>query len=134
MRLYHLFNAFLVLAGCFLPWIHPGLFVPGLRGVEMFDGKVALSLALIGFGTASFQLIQKKEGLDWLFGGIGLAIGVIAGMDLYIFYRNRYSIGPGLYLTALGGLQLTGSYVLILYRRMGRREGGGQKKNGDLPS
>lgn len=117
MLYYILFNTFLVALGCVLPWIHPGLFVVGLRGIDMIDGKVALGLALIGLLAASYQLLQKRGRFYWVYGLIGFLILMIATLDLYTFYQNRYPIGPGIYLVALGGLQLTGAYILFLLRQ-----------------
>ncbi len=116
MLYYILFNTFLVALGCVLPWLHPGLFVVGLRGIDMVDGKLILGLALIGFLAASYQLLQKR-GRYWVYGLIGFLILIISALDLYTFYQNRYPIGPGIYLAALGGLQLTGAYVLVLLRQ-----------------
>ncbi len=117
MIYYILFNISLVTLGCFLPWLHPGLFVVGLKGYQMIDGKVILALALIGFSVAAFQLLQRRGRFDWLYGLIGFAILMITALDLYTFYLNRYPIGPGIYLVALGGLQLTGAYLFLLFNR-----------------
>lgn len=120
MGYYILFNMALLLLGCSLPWLHPALFVVGLRGIDMIDGKAILILAFFGFLTGAYQLIWKKEGFYWLYGTIGLVTGVITGMDLYQFYQSRYPVGPGLYLAALGGLQLIGCYLVTLFRGGGR--------------
>lgn len=117
MVYYILFNTFLVALGCVLPWLHPGLFVVGLRGIDIMDGKVILGLALICFLAASYQLLQKRGRFDWIYGLIGFLILIVSALDLYTFYENRYPIGPGIYLAALGGLQITGAYVLMLFRQ-----------------
>ncbi|MBI3804303.1 MAG: hypothetical protein HY282_11140 [Nitrospirae bacterium] len=116
MVYYILFNTFLVALGAFLPWLHPGLFVVGLRGIDMIDGKVILLFALIGFLVASYQLIQKRGRFYWLYGVVGFLILLVTILDLYTFYQNRYPIGPGIYLALLGGLQITGAYILMLLR------------------
>ncbi|TAK02466.1 MAG: hypothetical protein EPO39_13370 [Candidatus Manganitrophaceae bacterium] len=117
MLYYILFNTFLVALGCVLPWLHPGLFVVGLRGIDMVDGKLILGLALIGLLAASYQLLQKRGRFYWIYGLIGFLIFIISALDLYTFYQNRYPMGPGIYLAALGGLQLTGAYLLMLFRQ-----------------
>lgn len=117
MLYYILFNTFLVALGTVLPWLHPGLFVVGLRGIDIMDGKVILALALIGLLAASYQLLQKRGHFYWIYGLIGFLILIVSALDLYNFYQNRYPIGPGIYLTTLGGLQLTGAYVLTLLRQ-----------------
>lgn len=120
MQYYVLFNMFLVVVGCFLPWTQPGLFVVGLRGIDMKDGKIIVALALIGFATISYHLLKKQERFYGLYGAIGLAVLVVTGMDLYIFYMNRYPMGPGIYVSAVGGLQLAGSYIVWIITK-GRR-------------
>lgn len=117
MLYYILFNTFLVALGCVLPWLHPGLFVVGLRGIDMMDGKIVLGLALIGLLAAAYQLLRKGERFYWVYGLIGFLILIISMLDLYTFYQNRYPIGPGIYLVALGGLQLTGAYILFLLKQ-----------------
>lgn len=113
---YILFNTFLVALGAFLPWLHPGLFVVGLRGIDMMDGKVILGLALIGFLAAAYQLVQKRGRFYWIYGLVGFLILLVTILDLFTFYQNRYPIGPGIYLAALGGLQVTGAYIVMLFR------------------
>lgn len=120
MLYYTLFNLALVILGCFLTWLHPGLFVAGHRGIQTLDGKIILGLALIGFLNVSFQMILRKKGLDWVNGLVGFSIFIVSGLVLYEYFQNRYPIGPGVYLTTLGGLQLTGTYILFLLRQ-GRR-------------
>lgn len=117
MLYYILFNLALVILGCFLTWLHPGLFVAGHLGIQTFDGKIILGLALIGFLHVSFQVIWRKRGNDWINGLVGFLIFIISGLVLYDYIRNRYPIGPGIYLTAVGGLQLTGAYLLMLFRQ-----------------
>lgn len=120
LQYYILFNTFLVMAGVFLPWIHPGLFVVGLRGIEMIDGKIVFLLACIGFVTISYEIIRKRGRFFWLYGAVGFLILMVTALVLYNFYQNNYSSGPGIYLSALGGLQLTGSYIVFLFKQ-GRR-------------
>ncbi len=117
MRYYILFNLVLVIFGCFITWLHPGLFVAGHRGIQTFDGKIILGLGLIGFLNVSIQMIWRKKGLDWLNGLIGFLIFIVSSLVFYDYYQNRYPIGAGLYLTSLGGLQLTGAYILFLLRQ-----------------
>ncbi|MFQ5779575.1 MAG: hypothetical protein ACE5HN_02160 [Nitrospiria bacterium] len=120
MQYYILFNTFLVIFGCFLPWIHPALFVVGMRGIEMVDGKIVLGLGAIGFLSISYELLMKKERFYWLYGIVGFVVFIIAVLVLINYYQNEYSSGPGIYLAALGGLQLTGAYVVVLFKK-GRR-------------
>ncbi len=120
MQYYILFNTFLIILGVFLPWIHPGLFVVGLRGTNTMDGKIVLVFALIGFLTVSYELIKRKERFYWLYGGVGFATLIVTSLVLYNYYQNNYSSGPGIYLSVLGALQLTGAYVVYLFRQ-GRR-------------
>ena len=120
MKYYILFNTFLVVLGVFLPWIHPGLFVVGLRGIDTMDGKIVLTLAFIGFLMISYELITRRGQFYWLYGGIGFAVLIVTSMVLYNYFQNNYSSGPGIYLSFLGGLQLTGSYVVFLFKH-GRR-------------
>lgn len=120
MRYYILFNMLLIAFGCLLPWLIPGLFVVGLRGIQMMDGKIVLALAVIGLLAIAYHLVSRR-GFDWLYGVVGLATAVISGMDGYSFYKSGYTIGPGVYLVALGALQLIGSYIVLLIE-------GGEKK------
>lgn len=121
MQYYILFNTFLVILGVFLPWLQPGLFVAGHRGIQTSDGKVVLAIALIGFVMISYELIRRKERFYWLYGGVGFAVMIITSLVLYnYYYQNNYSSGPGVYLSLLGGLQLTGTYVVYLFTQ-GRR-------------
>ncbi|GEM_PF-2382636 len=117
MLYYILFNLALVILGCFLTWLHPGLFVAGHRGIQTFDGKIILGLALIGFLHVSFQMIWRKKGYSWINGLVGFFIFIVSVLVLYDYIRNQYPIGPGIYLAALGGLQLTGAYVVMLFQR-----------------
>jgi len=116
VKYYILFNTFLVIIGVFLPWLQPGLFVAGHRGIETSDGKVVLAIALIAFLMVSYELIRRKERFYWLYGGAGFAVTIITSLVLYnYYYQNNYSSGPGVYLSFLGGAQLTGTYVVYLF-------------------
>jgi len=116
MQYYILFNTTLVIASCFLTWIEPKLFIITMRGFQMRDGKVVLVLGLIGFATICFELLRRKSGLYWVYGLIGFIITIITGMVFFSYYQNNYSGGAGLYLAALGGIQLTGTYVVFLFQ------------------
>lgn len=117
MQLYILFNSFLVMFGCFLTWIEPKIFVVALRGIEMMDGKIVFGLGLLSFIAVSYELIRKKTQLYWLHGVLGLAVTVVSGVVFFNYYQNNYNGGPGIYLSALGGIQLVGSYVVVLFQR-----------------
>jgi hypothetical protein len=121
MQYYILFNTFLIILGVFLPWLQPGLFVAGHRGIETSDGRVVAVIALIAFLTISYELIKRKERLYWLYGGAGFAVTIITSLVLYnYYYQNNYTSGPGVYLSLLGGVQITGTYVVYLFKQ-GRR-------------
>lgn len=116
MQYYILFNTSLVIASCFLGWIEPKLFVIAMRGFQMLDGKIILVLGLLGFATICYELLRKKAQLYWVYGLLGFLITIITGMVFYSYYQNQYSGGAGLYLAALGGIQLTGTYVVFLFQ------------------
>lgn len=121
MQYYILFNMFLVIFGVFLPWLQPGLFVAGHRGIETNDGKIVLIIAVIGFVMVSYELIKRKARFYWIYGGVGFAVLIITSLVLFnYYYQNNYSSGPGIFLSLLGGLQLTGTYVVYLFKQ-GRR-------------
>lgn len=118
MQYYILFNTFLVILGVFLPWIHPALFVVGLRGIDTMDGKIVLVFGFIAFLIISYELIKRTERFYWLYGGAGFAVLIYTLVVLYnYYYQNNYSSGPGIFLSLLGGLQLTGIYVVYLFRQ-----------------
>lgn len=125
MQFYILFNLTLVIASCFLTWIEPKIFVVALRGIQMIDGKIVLILGLIGFISICYELLRRKAALFWVYGFVGFIISIIVGMEFFSFYQNDYSGGPGLYLAALSGVQLTGTYVVYLFHH---------EKNGDISS
>ncbi len=116
MQFYILFNTFLVMFGCFLTWIEPKIFVIAMRGIDMIDGKIVFGLGLIGFLTISYELIRKNRQFYWIYGVVGLVIVVITGVVFFNYYQNNYNGGPGIYLSALGGVQLTGTYVIVLFQ------------------
>ena len=117
MYLFILFNTLVVMYGCSLIWIEPKLFNIAMHGLEMMDGKVVFALALTAGIAVLFELIFKKRSLSWLYGILGLAIVIVTGVVFFNYYKNAYNSGPGIYLAALGGLQLTGSYVVLLFRQ-----------------
>lgn len=82
----------------------------------MLDGKIILVLGLLGFATICYELLRKKAQLYWVYGLLGFLITITTGMVFYNYYQNRYSGGAGLYLAALGGIQLTGTYVVFLFQ------------------
>ncbi len=114
VQLYILFNTFLVMLGSFLNWIEPKIFVVALRGIEMMDGKLVFGFGLVGFIGVAYELICKKKQLNWLYGVLGLAVTVISGVVFFNYYQNNYNAGPGIYVSTLGGIQLVGSYVVLL--------------------
>ncbi len=136
MIYYIVFNLILMIIGCFLPWLHAALFVVRLRGIDMLDGKVVFGLATASFLWILYQRLtgvtmpaNRPPPLDaedsssslptgpvrpqWPLphGVVGLAVVAITGLDLYVFYKNRYPIGPGIYLSFLGGAQLVGCFL-----------------------
>ncbi len=117
MPYYILFNTFLIIASCFLTWIEPKLFVISMRGFQMLDGRIVLVLGIIGFAAICFELLRKKVRLYWVYGLIGFITIIVTGMVFYSYYQNQYSGGAGIYLAALGGIQLTGTYVVFLFQQ-----------------
>ncbi len=117
MQYYILFNSLLVIASCFLSWIEPKLFVIAMRGIQMVDGQIVFVLGFISFVTICYELLRRKEQLYWVYGLTGFIISIIAGMEFYSFYQNQYSGGAGIFLATLGGIQLTGSYIVVLLQK-----------------
>ncbi len=117
MYFFIFYNTLLVMYGCSLIWIEPKIFNVAMRGLEMMDGKVVFGLAATGCIVVFFELFRKKRTLSWFYGVLGLAIVVVTGVVFFNYYRNAYNSGAGLYLAALGGLQLMGSYVVLLFRQ-----------------
>lgn len=115
MYLFILFNTLLVMYGCSLTWIEPKIFNVAMRGLQMMDGKVVFGLAMAGCIVVVYELIRKKRSLFWIYGILGLAITIITGVVFFNYYKNAYNSGAGIYLAALGGLQLVGSYVVLLF-------------------
>ncbi|MFQ5598831.1 MAG: hypothetical protein ACE5GK_12380 [Nitrospiria bacterium] len=120
MQFFILFNTFLVMYGCFLTWIEPKIFVVAMRGIDMIDGKIVFGLGLIGFFGIAYELIRKRKAFYWVYGGVGLIVTVISGVVFFNYYQNNYNGGPGIYLSALGGIQLVGSYVAVLLQGLDR--------------
>lgn len=114
MYFYVLFNTFLVIASCFLTWIEPKIFVIEMRGIQMIDGKVVLTLGTIGFITCVFEMLRKKRKFFWVYGMVGFLISIITAVVFFNYYQHEYRGGPGIYLAALSGVQLTGTYILHL--------------------
>jgi len=115
--LFILYNTLLVMYGSSLIWIEPKIFNIAMRGIEMMDGKVVFGLAATGCIVVLLELIFRKRRLSWLYGVLGLAIVIITGVVFFNYYRNAYNSGAGIYLAALGGVQLVGSYVVLLFRQ-----------------
>ncbi len=120
VQYYILFNAVLVVASCFLTWIEPKIFVVEMRGIDMLDGKIVFSLGLIGVVSICYELFRKQIRYYWIYGMVGFLIMVTSGFIFYNYYQNNASGGPGIYLAALGGIQLTGTYVIYL-QQLGKR-------------
>lgn len=117
LQLYILFNTFLVMFGCFLTWIEPKIFIIAMRGIDMIDGKIVFSLGLVSFLFISYELIKKRKQFYWVYGAVGLVVTVILGVVFFNYYQNDYHGGPGIYISALGGIQLVGSYVVVLFQQ-----------------
>ena len=115
MQLFCLYNTVLVIVGCFLTWIEPKIFIVAMRGVEMIDGKIVLGLGGIGFLIIFFDLILKRKRFLWAYGLVGFTISIIIGVVFFNYYRNQYDGGPGIFISALGAVQLTAAYVSFLF-------------------
>jgi hypothetical protein len=115
MQIYLLFNLVLIIFGCFLPWVHSAIFIVRLNGIEMMDGKVIFAISLFALFFFFFRWIRGKECLWGVYSVCGLMIIAVCGLDLYQFTQNRYPIGPGLYLSLLGGVQV---FVCSLYSKL----------------
>jgi hypothetical protein len=63
--------------------------------------------------------------LAWVTGVVGFIVFIIIVMLFYDYSRNEYILGPGMYLVALGSLQLTGAYVVSLFKKQGPASAGG---------
>ena len=114
MSAYLFFNIILVIFGCFLPWVHAAIFVVRLRGIDMMDGKVLLAFAILALLFFLYQTIRKESLRLMAYAAFGIVILAITGLDLYIFYMNQYPIGPGIYLSFLGGAQIFGCSIFYL--------------------
>ncbi len=120
MKFFIFYNTALVVASCFLQWIQPKIFITNIKGIETFDGKLVFGLGVIGFLAASFDLIIRTELLAWVTGLVGFIVFIVIAMLFYDYSRNEYVLGPGMYLVALGSLQLTGAYVISLFKKAGQ--------------
>jgi len=116
VQYYILFNMLLIIISSFLTWIEPKLFIITMQGFQMIDGKIVLVLGILGFVSICYELLRRKTRLYWIYGLIGFLVMIVTGMVFYSYYRNQYSGGAGLYLAALGGIQLTGTYVVFLFQ------------------
>ena len=116
MRYFILINWILVMTGCFMPWLYPKLFVIGMDGIDMVDGKVILALAIVGIVVSMVQFRVQRKGLFMLQGLLGLGIIAISGMELLVFYQRAYPVGPGLFLVFLCATQIVCA-VTSAYRR-----------------
>lgn len=119
MPYYLLFSLLLIVAGSFLPWTHPALFVILLRGIDMLDGQILLALTCAAIVCVLYHLVWRRSPrwTWWLYGFVGIIVVMVTGFDLFLFYKNRYPTGPGIYLSFLGGVQLLGSVVFYKVRR-----------------
>lgn len=117
MYLFILYNALMVMYGCSLIWIEPKIFNVAMRGLEMLDGKIVFGLGATVCIVVLYELLRKKKSLSWLYGVLGLLIVIITGVVFFNYYINAYNSGAGIYLATLGGLQLVGSYVVLLFRQ-----------------
>jgi len=124
VQFYILFNTFLVMLSCFLQWIQPKIFVTNIKGIETFDGKIIFGLGIIGFLAVSYDLITRKKRFTWITGIVGFIVFIITSMLFYNYSQYEYVLGPGMYLAALGSVQLTGSYVVFLFRKEGQPSNG----------
>ncbi|MEC4678143.1 MAG: hypothetical protein VST69_05255 [Nitrospirota bacterium] len=116
MQYYILFNTVLLIVSSFLTWVEPKLFIITMKGFQMIDGKIVLVLGILGFVSICYELLRRKAQLYWIYGLIGFMTMIITGMVFYSYYQNQYSGGAGLYLAALGGIQLTGTYVVFIFQ------------------
>ncbi|MEK7748193.1 MAG: hypothetical protein AAB300_03875 [Nitrospirota bacterium] len=108
MQLYLLFNFILIIFGCFLPWIHSAIFVVRLNGIEMLDGQIVFFVSLFALFLSFYKWFRKQPPLWSMNLLAGLIIIAICGLELYQFSISRYPIGPGLYISLLGGIQVFG--------------------------
>jgi uncharacterized membrane protein YgdD (TMEM256/DUF423 family) len=108
VQLYLIFNFVLVIFGCFLPWIHSAIFVVRLNGIEMVDGQVVFAVSLFALFLLFYRWIRKQTPLWGVYNALGLIVIAVSALDLYQFTMNRYPIGPGIYLSLLGGIQVFG--------------------------
>ncbi|HIE65459.1 MAG: hypothetical protein ABGX83_01140 [Nitrospira sp.] len=124
MKFFRWYNTVLVILSCFLQWIQPKIFVTNISGIETFDGKLVFGLGVIGFLAASGDLIIKGGRFAWLTNVTGFIVFIIISMLFYDYSRNEYVLGPGMYLAAMGSLQLTGAYVASLFKKGGQTPSG----------
>jgi len=117
LKFFRWYNTVLVIISCFLQWIQPKIFVTNITGFQTFDGKLVLGLGLIGFLAASCDFISKGERFAGISGIIGFIIIIYVSMLFFDYFRREYVLGPGIYLVALGSLQLTGAYIAALLKR-----------------
>ncbi|HET6371471.1 MAG TPA: hypothetical protein VFG95_09755 [Nitrospiria bacterium] len=115
MHLLAFFSTLLVLIGIFLPWIHPSLFIVMTRGIDIRDGQVLLVFGLIASLISIYGILRGWKMLGWLYLLIGLFCAAVSGAEIYDFWRRQYNVGPGLYLTLVGGAQLALAPVLARF-------------------
>ncbi|MEK7286566.1 MAG: hypothetical protein AAB035_04630 [Nitrospirota bacterium] len=117
MQFYLLSNFVLVIFGCFLPWVHSAIFVVRLNGIQMLDGQIVFFVSLLALFSSFYRWLRKWRA-PW--GGnivFSLIIVAICGLELYQFTMSRYPIGPGLYLSLLGGLQVFGCSLYSMFSK-----------------
>jgi len=117
VQLFCLYNTVLIIAGCFMTWIQAGIFIVTLRGIQLPFGRVVLVLGLIGFLILLLELIQRKKRFIWAYGPVGYTSFLVLGVTFLNHYRNQYISGPGIFISALGALQLTAAYVFFLFQK-----------------
>jgi len=118
MHLLSFVSTLFILIGIFLPWIDPSLFVQVTRGIDMKDGRLILVLGLTASFISIIGILRGMGVLRWFYLFFGLLCFCISGADLYFFWKSEYNVGPGIYLTLIGGAQLALSPLLALVGRL----------------
>jgi hypothetical protein len=96
--------------GAFMPWFSTTLFGVKIEvdGIDVDGQYSVIAYGLAGifclFGEIEHPMVPATRSLCQLCAGIGSAIGVLNVFDLHNKITSFDLIGPGLWITALGGL------------------------------